>query len=395
MQLDHKENYNINKVKLITGVSFLFGFSLAVSAYVLAFYYKEAIGSEKVGVFFLSSYMVVLIVLLNLHKMIKKFGKSASMISFMAIRVLALASLLVFWSKPVLAGSFALVVYVIFGNLSWVSMDIMLESFSADKLSGRIRGLYLTIANTGFILGPFVSFSLLDKYGFVGVFTALLILDFVIFIIMASGLRHINHTYHRSLTILQLFRRVLRRKNVIRIYFISFILDFFYSTMIIYSPMYLMNLGMSLDDMSIIFTIMLIPFVILQYPAGRLADKKWGERKMLIFAFLVMALSVPLISFISTTEVVVWGVVLFATRIGAALVEVLRDSYFYKRIDGSDVGIIDFFRTSKSMAYISFSILSIILLSFLEIKSVFILLSIVCASGIYFAYNLDENSIAE
>jgi MFS family permease len=258
-------------------------------------------------------------------------------------------------------------------------------------MSGRIRGLYLTIANMGFMLGPFLSLNLLDMYSFRGIFAVVSVIDITIFVLALYGLRGINHTVHRESSIIALFKKVFRRANIVKIYYISYVLDFFYATMLIYSPMYLKSIGFELQEIGIIFTIMLLPFIFLQYPVGVLADKKMGEKELLVVALSIMCLSVLSIYFISSTSVVVWGLILLMTRVGASMLEILRDSYFYKRIDGEDIELIDFYRTSKSVGYISFSLVSVVLLSFLPIKIVFILLSVIVLTSLYPAFHLVDN----
>ncbi|MCK4553712.1 MFS transporter, partial [Candidatus Parcubacteria bacterium] len=136
---------------------------------------------------------------------------------------------------------------------------------------------------------------------------------------------------------------------------------------------------------------MLIPFVLLEYPAGFLADRKLGEKEMLIVALFIIGLSTFWLYFIDSVNPYLWGVSLFVTRIGASLLEIMRDSYFYKRIDGHDVDIINFFRTSSPTGYILGAILSGILLLFFPLKSVFILVALLAFSGLYPAFKLVDN----
>ena len=88
---------------------------------------------------------------------------------------------------------------------------------------------------------------------------------------------------------------------------------------------------------------------------------------MMVTGIIIMGISAGSIFFIETNSVLVWGAVLFMTRVGAAMVEILRDSYFYKQVDGKDVDLIDFFRTAASAGYIFATLLSAILLIFLFI----------------------------
>lgn len=385
----HVEKFDSKRVKLVNFISFLFGFGSALYIYVLSFYFKEATGIENVGIFFLLSYVLVLISFFYLHKVVAKIGKTSSLhLSFL---LKALLAMVLAFSVPSWFSAVLVILYVVIGSASWVILDIVLESFSVDKMSGRIRGLYLTILNFGFLLGPFLSTQILWKYGFMGVFTLVFLVDLIIFLISLFGIKNVNHQSTRSSSLFNILKKVIKRKNLLRDYYISFVLDFFYAGMIIYTPIYLSGLGINIEDVGIIFTIMLVPFVLLQYPAGLLADKKTGEKSLLIFSLFVTGLSVLSVYFIFSVNIFVWGAILFCTRVGAALLEILRDSYFYKRIDGDDVDLIDFFRTTRPVAYILFAIISGVLLSFLTIKSIFVLIALVVLLGLVPAFHLSNN----
>jgi len=163
--------------------------------------------------------------------------------------------------------------------------------------------------------------------------------------------------------------------------------------MIIYTPLYLLELGFSWADIGKIFTVMLLPFVFLQYLAGYLADKKFEERDMIIFSLIVISLSTLSIFFLSSKSLIVWALILFCTRIGASLIEILRDSYFYKRIDCRDVDIINFFRSVRPMAYIFGLLIATPIVYFLHIRFVFPLISIGVLTGILAAKNMASSRI--
>jgi MFS family permease len=163
--------------------------------------------------------------------------------------------------------------------------------------------------------------------------------------------------------------------------------------MIIYTPIYLRDLGFSWVDIGKIFTTMLLPFVLLQYVIGYWADNKIGEKKLLIFALLVMGCSTTTIYFVESKTILTWMIILFTTRIGASMIEILRDSYFYKKIDRTDVDLINFFRTALPVAYICATASSSFLFLFLPVKFAFILTGIVVLSAIYPAYYLINNKV--
>ena len=385
----HKENLDENRLRLTSFVTFLMGFSQAVLIYVMSSYFELATGTESVGIFYAVAYAIFLIALLNLHKLVRLWGKSN--VFYFSLLAKMLVIILLIFNDPSRVGALLLMLYIILGHIEWVAMDVIVESFSVDKMSGRIRGLHLTLVSAGFLFGPFVSTYILDKISFQGIFVFALLFNCFVFVFALIGFRNVNHKFEQKLKVFDVIKKVVARKNILRIYYISFVLEFFYALMIIYTPIYLRDLGYSWENIGWIFTAMLVPFVLVQYPMGILADKKTGEKEFLIFSIIIMAISTIAIYFIGTGTVLIWALVLFATRIGAALIEILRDSYFFKKIDATDVDVINFFRTSLPVAYIAATTLSSFVLFFLPIKFAFVLTGLVVLSALYPAFNLVDN----
>jgi len=218
------------------------------------------------------------------------------------------------------------------------------------------------------------------------------IINMLIFIVSLVSLRKTGFEYKGDLTIKDLVKKIFVNKDLMNIYYVSFLLEFFYALMTIYMPLYLLDLGLGWDKIGIIFTIMLVPFVLVEYPAGIIADSKHGqEKKMILISICIIAFSTLSIFFIKGTEVWMWAMVLFTTRIGAALLEVLRDSYFYKKIDGRDVDIISFFRTARPVSYVVAAVISAIFVAISGISSVFVVISIVALLALFPALRLSHN----
>ena len=382
-------------MRIINVISFLMGFSQSILIYTVSTYFKEASGVENVGIFYFISFAAVLFILLNLYKLTQKTG-SIFVFHLSMVANVAFISALIILPKT-LWGVAAMILYLISVSITWASLDVVLESFSVDKMSGRIRGLYLTLFNAGFVLGPLLASKLLVQYDFSGMFFVSLIFAMFILLFSAFGLRGARNVSFpkRKEGIRKLISKSLGQKNISRIYYISFVLDFFYALMIVYAPIYLLDRGFSWDQLGIAFTIMLIPFVLVQYPAGILADKKIGEKEMIILAILVMGISSFLFFLSSSKDILVWAVILFATRVGAALVEILRDSYFYKQVDGSRADVIDFFRTAQPVAYIAAAVFSTLILWTFPLKYVFLLLALVIFSALWPALRLTDSQVEE
>jgi len=387
----HKEKLNNPAIRTLDISSFILGISAALILYLESDYFKTATKSDNVTVFFIVAYAVTLVLIFNWHHLVRRFGKKNVFLGNLLVKalvVLALAKL------PVgKIGIWFLMGYIILTVLSWIDLDILLESCSRDHKTGRIRGAYLTIMNAGYLVAPFFAGLILNKWGFQPVFLVASVLILAVWLICFFKLRNIDGSQIEGVNFVELLRKLSGRKNVLRIYYVSFLLEFFYALMIIYTPLYLLDLGFSWAEIGRIFTVMLLPFVLLQYPAGYLADKKFEERDMIIFSLILMAFSTLGIFFLSSKSLLLWALILFCTRIGASLIEILRDSYFYKRIDCRDVDIINFFRSVRPMAYIVGLLIATPIVYFWHIRFVFPLISIGVFTGILAAKNMASSRI--
>lgn len=386
----HEEKLKKNKVRLVSFISLLLGFLDAFFIYILSTYFSDIAQSESVGIFYFVAYSGVFVCLFFLQPLIRRVGRAHALYLSLGVSICA-SALLASVSAPLLAIGAALLL-IIATNVTWVALDIMLESFSQDKVSGTIRGLYLTIMNAGLLAAPFLSLKTLDMFNYSGIFLTLMIGYTVVFLITLLGFRTDNKVFQQKLQFGSTLKKMIRERNLLRIYHVSFALEFFYALMIVYTPIYLRSLDFSWDDIGIIFTMMLIPFVVLQYPLGVLADRYFGEKEMLIGSIGIAALATFALPFLDSSNLIVWGIALFLTRVGIAGIEILRDSYFYKQIDGNDMNVISFFRTARPLANIVAALLSILFLATFPLQGVFFLVVFVLSfslSQVFFLKDTD------
>ena len=134
-KLKHDERLNRKKVRTINLISFILGFASAIVAYIISSYFKEVRGTDNISIFYSIAYIFVLIILFNFHKIIKRFGKSNTYL--VSTFLMAISSLLIFLLPISKVGVFVIIINIIFYNLCFVGKDIILESYSVDKMSGR------------------------------------------------------------------------------------------------------------------------------------------------------------------------------------------------------------------------------------------------------------------
>jgi MFS family permease len=186
-------------------------------------------------------------------------------------------------------------------------------------------------------------------------------------------------------------RGLLRHRNVRWVTGAQLILQIFFAWMVIYTPIYLHEyIGFSWESIGVLFTIMLLPFIIFEIPIGKLADERYGEKEFMIFGFVVMVLSLLLFPLITTASFGLWAFVLFLTRVGGSFVEITSESYFFKQVAGADSDWISLFRATRSIGYIVAPIFAGICIIFLPFQFMFTALAIVCSVGIFFARKLED-----
>ena len=390
---NHREKLDVSRARFVYGISFFMGLSGALVMYTASTYFSQAWKTDNIGLVYVVLHTFNLLALLFFHRLVVSFGKSATLLTLLVLQIFLATGLSLGGVSPL--ASLLLMAFLAFMVLLWVSLDSILESFSIDSHSGRIRGTYLASMNAGLLMGPLLSTTLIESYGYEGLYFIVALFFIILFFLAFVAFRSVNHLIKKRISVRKLLKEIKKRPDILFIYWVSWTLDFFYAILVVYTPLYFRSLGMSWSDIGIILSLALIPFVLIQYPVGRLADKRLGEKEMIIVALAIIALSVSFMPQIESNSVLVWGILLVVGRIGAAFLEILRDSYFYKRIDGENVGMINFFRTSRPIAYILASGSSALLLLFLPLSSVFWLVVGVAVIGLYPALRLQDNGVSQ
>jgi MFS family permease len=78
------------------------------------------------------------------------------------------------------------------------------------------------------------------------------------------------------------------------------------------------------------------------------------------------------------------ALILFITRLGASCVEVMTETYFFKKVSPSETGIISIFRNTYPISYIIAPIIGSGIIALGSTKHLFLVLGIICLAGIFF-----------
>jgi MFS family permease len=367
----------------------IFALAYATLAYVTSSFIESLFGKSAISPAFFLGALVSLVVLATIPTLIRLFSVKYTLIGFTSIQCILVCllgtSAIVTHSRILFYSVFALYAA---GTIAILALlDIFVEHYSPRAETGRIRGIYQSLYNTGWLLGPLSSAFILGRFGF----PMLFVFSAGLLGLMTLSLLRVEHVvlHGKARGFLAGIRSLRGRTSLIQILSIAWILELFYAIMVIYSPVYLREaFGFSWSTIGMMFTIMLIPFAVIEYPLGRLADKI-GEKKLLMVGLCITTIATILFGSIHGSALVM-GALLLATRTGAATIEIMTQTYFFKVIRENESSLVSLFRDLSPLAYLLAAGLGGVLVSVLGFPLVFTLIAAVVAVGILITSRLHD-----
>lgn len=383
---------------LVYLAGFFLNIQAALAAYVSSSFLAQFVGGSRVGLVYTLASIVSLLMSLALIAWERRYGLPKLFHHGLWVCFLG-AGLLMFGQSAIVIVP-AFILFYSLGFFLRLILDLELEYWSDNPHTGTIRGLFLTIINFAWFISPVITGWLVadQHYGRLYLASALVLVP-VIWLSQKSIFRAAVTPRARAAHAWpDIVMRVLRGtshklKNVRRVLATQFLLNFFYAIMVIYTPIYLHeHLGFSWPEIGIILTIMLLPFVLLEYPLGWLADRKWGEKELLMAGFLIAGLATACIPLFPGTTVIAWGLLLLATRVGASAIESMSEVYLFKRLDGADTAIIGLSRTMYPLSYLVAPLIASLLISLYSFASLYYFLGAVMLGGMAVASRLEDTN---
>lgn len=369
-------------------IGFLFSLHTALIVYSNSSFLGQYIPEPMIGILYSVGSILTIIGLALIPKIVNRFGSRIAMAGILLV-IIGICAANAFVKVP-LPLEIIFCVLVAANTMFFLTNDILVDQVADSESMGKTRGSYLTILNVGYVIAPTITGFILSRMGFSALYgiAGILLIPLLLVVLRNPSTKHIHPS---KVNIWKSLYAVSKNRDLRNIVGANFLLQFFYAWMVIYTPIFLHNqLLIPWDTIGTIFSIMLFAFVVTEIPLGRLADRIIGEKKILIVGFIIMGVSTSLLFFMPHFTLPLLALVLFSTRIGASCIEVMTESYFFKKVPKSETGEISIFRNTYPLAYIIAPLLAAPILHFLPPQYLYLILGIFCILGVFFIFPIHD-----
>ncbi|MEK7642120.1 MAG: MFS transporter [Patescibacteria group bacterium] len=377
-------------VYTIAVIGFIYTLHVVLPMYSNSSFLSLFADERTVGFIYMAGAMVAILGYLLAPYVIRRFGNYATSVALICIQIALFWGIISAESGTSIAILFILQSAVV--SLIGLTLDIFLERYTDGQHVGSVRGFYTTVLNASWLIGPLLGGMLIngvDNYR--DTYVAALAMLFPLLYLIHRNFPRFKDATYMHLSPWQLVQHISSNRNWVKLFFGNLILQTFYAWMVIYSPIYLhKTIGFTWEQIGIILTVMLIPFALIQYPLGRLADKKYGEKEIMAIGFGIMGLSTIALSLITSHSVVVWAIALFITRIGAAAVEIMMETYFFKTVSSRDTATLGIFRITRPVSNFIAPLITGAALLFTTHEYLFVVIGVISLIGLYPALTIKD-----
>ena len=378
--------------KIIYLAGFLFSLPLALNSYINSSFLASFVDEKLVGVIYTLASLGSVLSLILAPRIFRKLGVYKFLVS---VALLCAGSIIAFaYANSAASAILIFIAGLSFNTLVVFSLDEILKIFSKGIGTGVIRGTYLAIASSAWIVAQLTLGLYLGAFSYKTIYLVSFGIMMLFVLVALLKLKNVPDPAYDQTNSIKYVGDFFKIKNLARSYGLAYLLQFFFAWMIIYTPIYLSAyLGFSWKEIGIIFAVMLTPFSILPFSLGKYSDII-GERKMLMYGFTITALATLALFFIQIHSVAIWAFVLFMTRVGAATIETMVDVYFFKHISPENEQYIGVYRSASPMAYTIGPLLASAIFIFIpSFNYIYLILGAIMLFGIYLSSTIRKSDI--
>lgn len=355
------------------------------------FLLSRGLTKETAGFMYTFASAVGISILAILPLLLQRLGARRLLLLLTAVLGFAALGLAVFSTPEFTAIAFLFFLCVGVPIYSLIDIFIEQKIDGEEVVTGRVRGLYLMTINIAYTLGPLIAGLVITYYSFNHLYALAAFMTFVFFTLALSVTRAFKDPHYPHITLPYLIRTVAKDKLAVKIMSINFLLQMRYSVVVIYLAIYLHEvLGFSIAQSGLMITLGNIPFVLLQYPLGWLGDKWIGERKLIVLGFVMTCAGGFMIGLVPTPSLYVMTSILLVTFTGAAIIEVMSESFFFKHVKAKNDAHIMAFRMLIPLSYVIAPVFAAVVMFFLPVNYIFAAVATLCLLGIPLSLSLRD-----
>lgn len=365
----------------------------AVVLYINSSYLEQFVSHKAASSLYTIGAIFTTITFLYASPLLTKIGNFSFTVALTVIEFFALLGMA--FTDSTYAAIMLFIIHQAVVPIILFNLDLFMEEEIGDReeSTGGKRGLLLTIMS---ITAAFASLGMgkllgtgIPNFSFAYIASALILIPF--FYIILTQFRKFKDPSYPQFKIRESISLFWKHRDIRNVFFAHFLLQLFFTWMVIYTPLYLSTvLNFNWEDIGVIFFMGLFAYVLLEYFIGFAADKYLGEKEMMAFGFAVLAISTSWFVFLDNTSLIVWMIAMFMTRVGASLVEVTTESYFFKHTHGKDTNLISLFRITRPLSYVLGALLGTITLHYVQFSLIFVVLGFLMIPGLFFAMALKD-----
>ena len=390
----HRSRWH-SRFSVVYGAMLLLSLHWSLVTYINSTYLEQFMSVQSIGMLYVTGSLITIFAFLFVSRVLEELGNYKLTVGLTIAEIMVLLGMAVSHDLrlvvPLFVAHHAIVPLLLF------NLDVFMEGLVGkhETHTGGSRGLLLVMMSIAGAVAPLLSGLLLGdgthpRFFLAYLASAIIMLPFVI--IISRNLKTFTDPVYKTVDVFSSFRYFWRHKNLRLVFGAHFLLQLFFAWMVIYTPLYLATVvGFEWKEIGFILFFALLPYVILEYPIGEIADRYIGEKEMMAVGFIVMMVSTIWIGFISTPSLIPWLVTMFLTRVGASLVETTTESYFFKQIEGSDANIIGFFRITRPLSDILGAMIGSLALLSVSFGGLFIVLGLLMFPGAILALMLEDS----
>jgi MFS family permease len=308
-----------------------------------------------------------------LPRIVARYGAQQFALMSVVVELMALFALAAVPGR--ITSSLFVVITVAMQPFAAYALDVLFESaLSSKAVAGQERTEFLTASNLGSLIAPLILAAVLGGTNdYVRVFAAagaILIPFLVLLAVRTLPKGSVPKLSHMEDTLVCMAKD----PDLGAVTFAHFLLYLFYAWAPLYAPIYLHSvLGIPWSTLGWMFAVMVTPYILLEYPAGWLADRFVGDKKMMFAGFVFAGAGLFLLGTLSSASPLsLILVILVGSRVGTALIESMSEGHFFRRVSEQDVNSISVFRGIWPLANIIGPVAGSVLLSFGNYHSLFI-----------------------